>query len=218
MICGRIALAFTILFPNLVTSLALAGLGTRRPRRSMAQLVGFCELAVSGDDAEIVVEMFTELGEDPVSPAYPCSLRTSLHLLLYSYYTGWSGTDGRATRRAGQVPAAGASPGALSRTRSQSPLLTFLLFRRAARRPTSDETLVRTDGDVVPGELRPVKVGSSSIPAELSDLPSQEANLPGSALGEIRQPILLLYVRLSVDPHLDHGLTRISESRFAGRE
>lgn len=76
MMCGRIALAFTILFPNLVTSLALAGLGTRRPRRSLAQLVGFCELAVSGDDAEIVVEMFTELGEDPV-PGLPLVAWTS---------------------------------------------------------------------------------------------------------------------------------------------
>lgn len=61
-ICSRIALAFAILFPNLVTSLAVASLGTRKERRSIAQLVGFCELGVSGEDADLVVEMFTELG------------------------------------------------------------------------------------------------------------------------------------------------------------
>lgn len=60
---SRIALAFAILFPNLVTALALASLGTRRPRRNIAQLVGFCEVAVNGEDPEIVVDMFTELGQ-----------------------------------------------------------------------------------------------------------------------------------------------------------
>ncbi|GAA5990723.1 hypothetical protein JCM10908_003208 [Rhodotorula pacifica] len=60
-ICSRIALAFTILFPDLVTALALASLSTRSARRSIAQLVGFCELAVGGEDSELVIEMFAEL-------------------------------------------------------------------------------------------------------------------------------------------------------------
>lgn len=62
MICGRIALAFTVLFPDLVTSLGFASLGSRRQRRSIAQIVGICEVGLSGEDADLVVEMFTELG------------------------------------------------------------------------------------------------------------------------------------------------------------
>ncbi|GAA5884777.1 hypothetical protein JCM3774_003813 [Rhodotorula dairenensis] len=58
-ICSRIALAFAILFPDLVTSLAFVSLGGRSARRSIAQLVGFCELGVTSED--IVIEMFTEL-------------------------------------------------------------------------------------------------------------------------------------------------------------
>ena len=62
MICGRIALAFTILFPDLVTSLAVASLGSRKQRRSLAEIVGICEVGLSGEDADLVVEMFSELG------------------------------------------------------------------------------------------------------------------------------------------------------------
>lgn len=62
MICGRIALAFTILFPDLVTSLALASLGSRKKRRSIAEIVGICEVGLSGEDADLVVEIFSELG------------------------------------------------------------------------------------------------------------------------------------------------------------
>ncbi|GAA5954448.1 hypothetical protein JCM8115_004593 [Rhodotorula mucilaginosa] len=72
MICGRIALAFTILFPDLVTSLALASLGSRKKRRSIAEIVGICEVGLSGEDADLVVEMFSELastlGDDDETP------------------------------------------------------------------------------------------------------------------------------------------------------
>ncbi|KWU44656.1 hypothetical protein RHOSPDRAFT_33735 [Rhodotorula sp. JG-1b] len=72
MICGRIALAFTILFPDLVTSLAVASLGSRKQRRSLAEIVGICEVGLSGEDADLVVEMFSELastlGDDDETP------------------------------------------------------------------------------------------------------------------------------------------------------
>lgn len=128
-ICGRIALALAILFPDLVTSLAFVSLGSRSARRSIAQLVGFCELGVTGED--IVIEMFTELGEPFFHPLFKRSLPS---------------TDALVTENSSLRRAAAAILGGQGQTAEERDDLVKFLLRVSERRgcTQSSQTAVET--------------------------------------------------------------------------